>query len=815
MGGFARAINSVGIGAKVWGGFGAIIGLTLIVGGASTVAISGLSGRTVVSENAAGAAASLQKVSVSREAFLSRRTESAAEATFNELDDLTHHLDGLRASVGADPVTVEEIEDVAALIDTFKITFGSVAKQIRSQKDNLALLEAAGEELSGMSKLISSAVAQVQSATAEKAEIARGAQNAARMLERNAAAMLAGAETLAPRFGISGKFKSKDLTDEIMAEITITLKVIADSASELEASKLPALSAEKTKTLAAQARELQAALPAMLGETNLFNRMGLKKDVADLIGKIQTGATETRFIAYQALDNGLDSANDAQAKLSQMAEVSQQAIALANAAATIVSGSLATVSGHGSDALDEVQGALLILTEVAVRLENASGVLPDLAENAALLPAAIESFDKSFIALTSMESELAALTNQLNDISNEAGTRISNLASGKLAEARQAGRTAMWMIGVAVALSAAAGCILALFLSMAISRPIRTMTSVMAELANGNNNVDVPSADRGDEIGEMSRTVEIFKSNALERSQLSAERAAEEKSNQLRQTRIENLVGGFRGSVQDLLSSVGETADGLDRTAKLLTGFSRESAAKAGETVNASTVASSNVSSVASAAGELATSIGEIRDQVERSTQVVAKATDSTKTTNEKIEGLAASAAKIGEVLTLIQAIAEQTNLLALNATIEAARAGDAGKGFAVVAAEVKELANQTSGATDEISSQISEIQTATGEAVDAIKEIILTMAEVDSYTSAISSAVSQQGTATDRISANVRQAADGTEIVTSNMDSLSCVVDQTAASAEQVVQGSDALSAKTEQLRKEVDRFLKDVAAA
>ena len=212
---------------------------------------------------------------------------------------------------------------------------------------------------------------------------------------------------------------------------------------------------------------------------------------------------------------------------------------------------------------------------------------------------------------------------------------------------------------------------------------------------------------------------------------------------------------------------------------------------------------------------KLSSSVNEIGRQVQESARIASDAVDQARRTNDRVGELSKAAARIGDVVELINTIAGQTNLLALNATIEAARAGEAGRGFAVVASELKALAEQTSKATGEIGQQITGIQAATQDSVNAIKEISVTIEKLAEISSTIAAAVEEQGAATQEISRNVQQAAQGTQQVSSNITDVQRDAGETGSASAQVLSAAKSLSGDSSRLKLEVGKFLTTVRAA
>ena len=368
------------------------------------------------------------------------------------------------------------------------------------------------------------------------------------------------------------------------------------------------------------------------------------------------------------------------------------------------------------------------------------------------------------------------------------------------------------LIGVLL-LAACAGMVL-LFQRKLLS-PIRRMTDVMGRLARHDLAAEVEGAGRKDEIGDMASAVQVFKTSMVEGDRLKVEQEAERSRADAKGKKLEELSRSFEAKVGSIVQAVASQATQMQASAQSMTVTAAETTKQAGAVAAASEESASNVQTVASAAEELSSSIAEIARQVGHSSRIAQNAVTEAGTANAMVVSLAGASQKIGEIVALINDIADQTNLLALNATIEAARAGEAGKGFAVVASEVKNLATQTSKATEDIRAQISGVQSATQDAVKAIDSIGSTIGEINQIVTTIAAAVEEQGAATKEIARNVEETAKGTREVSANIAGVTNAANGTGAAAGQVLNVARALSGQSGDLRKYVVEFLADVKAA
>jgi methyl-accepting chemotaxis protein len=369
---------------------------------------------------------------------------------------------------------------------------------------------------------------------------------------------------------------------------------------------------------------------------------------------------------------------------------------------------------------------------------------------------------------------------------------------------------------IAFALAVVLVCLLSLLIGRSISKSLTAMVGAMTRLAGGDFKIAIPGLGRRDEIGEMGSAVEVFKNNMIEAERLRAEQLeAERHQGERRRAEMRELADAFEGAVGEIVETVSSAATELEASSNTLTDSAERSNQLATAVASASEEASTNVNAVSAASEEMTSSITEISRQVQESSRVAREAVGQAQKTNARVSELSKAAARIGDVVELINTIAGQTNLLALNATIEAARAGEAGRGFAVVASEVKALAEQTAKATGEISQQIAGIQAATEESVAAIKEIGHTIGSMSEISSTIAAAVEEQGAATQEISRNIQQAAFGASQVSVNITDVQQRATETGTASAQVHSAAKSLSEESNRLKREVAKFLDSVRAA
>ena len=385
--------------------------------------------------------------------------------------------------------------------------------------------------------------------------------------------------------------------------------------------------------------------------------------------------------------------------------------------------------------------------------------------------------------------------------------------AGKDAEASYG--SAFLLISIIVGVSVVIGIAVGIYLVRDVSSGIASIVKPMQALGAGDLAAIVPHQGMRTEIGSMGDALQVFKQALIDKRAADQAAMVDAEAKIERGRRVDNITRDFEAMIGEIVDTVSSASTELEASAGTLTATAERSQHLTTAVAAASEEASTNVQSVASATEEMASSVNEISRQVQESATIANQAVDQARRTNDRVGELAKAAARIGDVVELINTIAGQTNLLALNATIEAARAGEAGRGFAVVASEVKALAEQTAKATGEISAQINGIQAATQESVGAIKEIGDTIGRMSEISSTIASAVEEQGAATQEISRNVQQAAHGTMQVSSNITDVQRGASETGSASSQVLSAAQSLSSESNRLKLEVGKFLTSVRAA
>ena len=385
----------------------------------------------------------------------------------------------------------------------------------------------------------------------------------------------------------------------------------------------------------------------------------------------------------------------------------------------------------------------------------------------------------------------------------------------KLGSAEQAHSAKLWIVAfacLALLFSIAAP----VYATAGIFVPLRRMQRTMREIVSGRADIPVPYTDRKDEMGDVAKSVDVFRANIIQIREMTALQVQQqETAQQEKRQLLGNLAQSFEQRVQSIIDNVGSVAGELLETAQSMNGVTNTTHARAASAASESREAAQAAQSIAASVEQMSSAAQEIAVQISQSTSLVKQTVEQVSGAEIASAQLRSSNAEIGTIVQVIQEITGQINLLALNATIESARAGEAGKGFAVVAAEVKNLASQTSKATEQISDQIARVQQVSQDVVAVFSTIKSSIEKVDQYSAMVAAAAEQQTATTNEISSNMTASVRGASRVTEDIGKVMEASDEANVSASSVLGSAKLLSEQSSNLRNEVARFLEEVKAA
>ncbi|WP_425403918.1 methyl-accepting chemotaxis protein [Hwanghaeella sp.] len=513
----------------------------------------------------------------------------------------------------------------------------------------------------------------------------------------------------------------------------------------------------------------------------------------------------------KAIAEATAQAEDSRATMARMSALRLASSQLVGAVrlAGIAQRDLVGGDGDAATRIEEALDAGAALTESAQQFAEGTGATENLAKFAQAMDEFRALARETGGVLSDINQAEAVMTEDLNRALS-AFSQVEEMMTASLETTRSNSGTLI--IGACIA-AIVLGVVIALFMGRSISKPLHQISEAMERLSNDELDVEIPGAGRADEVGEMAGAVEVFKAQAIEvRQHREQEAARAEEAEREKKANMMRMADDFQKALGSAVDSVRNSAREIGKSANQMTSLADDTRNQSSSAASATEAANGSVQAMAAAAEELAASIADVNRRVGQSAEIASNAVQAADSTSATVGELADASNRISDVLTVINDIAEQTNLLALNATIEAARAGDAGKGFAVVAGEVKNLANQTGKATEEIATHVEAMQRVTKNAVDAIRSISETIREVHTIASEIASAVEQQDDATREIAQSAQAASGSAAGVSQNVEVVQRAANDTGAAASQITSAIGELGKKADDMATELESFLNRV---